>query len=49
VTPREVVLRAHNVLEDAQANVVGVVLNNANEVLPYYYDYNYYGYSSKEA
>ena len=49
VTPREVVLRAHHVLQDAHANVVGVVLNNANEVLPYYYDYNYYGYSSKEA
>jgi len=44
VTPREVVHRARNVLLDAHANVAGVVLNNASQVLPYYYDYKYYGY-----
>jgi len=44
VTPREVVHRARNVLQDAHANVAGVVLNNASQVLPYYYDYKYYGY-----
>jgi capsular exopolysaccharide synthesis family protein len=44
VTPREVVLRAKNVLDDSRANLVGVVLNNASQVLPYYYDYKYYGY-----
>jgi capsular exopolysaccharide synthesis family protein len=49
VTPREVVHRANNVLQDAHANIVGVVLNNANEVLPYYYDYEYYGYHQKDA
>jgi hypothetical protein len=25
--------------------MLGVVLNNAENVLPYYYDYGYYGYS----
>ncbi|HEX5132895.1 MAG TPA: CpsD/CapB family tyrosine-protein kinase [Candidatus Krumholzibacteria bacterium] len=44
VTPREVVQRTKNVLDDSRANLVGVVLNNATQVLPYYYDYKYYGY-----
>lgn len=47
VTPREVVSRTKNVLLDSRANVAGVVLNNANQVLPYYYDYSYYGYHEK--
>lgn len=46
-TPKNVALRARNILEDADANIIGVVVNNLSEVLPYYYDYNYYGYSSK--
>jgi hypothetical protein len=28
---------------------VGVILNNATQVLPYYYDYKYYGYSGQDA
>jgi capsular exopolysaccharide synthesis family protein len=44
VTPREVVQRTKNVLDDSRANVAGVILNNATQVLPYYYDYKYYGY-----
>ncbi|NIM19934.1 MAG: polysaccharide biosynthesis tyrosine autokinase [Candidatus Latescibacteria bacterium] len=44
VTPREVVLRARDVLLDSNAEILGVVLNNALEVLPYYYDYKYYEY-----
>jgi len=48
VTPREVVHRTNNVLQDSRANVTGVILNNANQVLPYYYDYNYYGYNQTE-
>jgi capsular exopolysaccharide synthesis family protein len=47
VTPREVAKRAKNVLLDSHATIGGVVLNNASLVLPYYYDYKYYGYSSK--
>jgi len=46
-TPRSVAIRAKKILQDADANIIGVVVNNLSEVLPYYYDYNYYGYSSK--
>jgi len=44
-TPRNVSLRAKNILLDANANLLGVVVNNMSEVLPYYYDYRYYGYT----
>jgi len=49
VTPREVVQRTKDVLDDSNANLVGVVLNNASQVLPYYYDYKYYGYTTRES
>jgi capsular exopolysaccharide synthesis family protein len=48
VTPREVVFRAQKVLEDSNAPIAGVVLNNATSVLPYFYDYKYYGSAYKE-
>ena len=47
-TPRNVSLRAKNILLDANANLLGVVVNNMSEVLPYYYDYRYYGYTEDE-
>ncbi len=47
-TPRKVVLRARNILLDAKADLLGVVVNNMSEVLPYYYDYRYYGYMESE-
>jgi hypothetical protein len=37
------VTRARNVLLDSNARIGGVVLNNASQALPYYYDYKYYG------
>ena len=43
-TPRKVAARARDILLDANANLLGVVVNNLSEVLPYYYDYRYYGY-----
>jgi len=46
-TPRNVALRAKNILLDANANLLGVVVNNLSEVLPYYYDYKYYGYQEQ--
>lgn len=46
-TPKNVALRAKKILQDADANIIGAVINNLSEVLPYYYDYNYYGYSRK--
>jgi capsular exopolysaccharide synthesis family protein len=47
VTPREVVQRTKNVLDDSDGNVIGCILNNATQVLPYYYDYKYYGYDQE--
>jgi capsular exopolysaccharide synthesis family protein len=49
VTPRELVVRARNVLHDVDANVIGVIVNNHAEVLPYYYDHKYYGYRDNPA
>jgi len=42
-TPRDVVVRARDTLSDANMNLIGVLVNNVSEVLPYYYDYKYYG------
>jgi capsular exopolysaccharide synthesis family protein len=47
-TPRNVSIRAKNILLDANANLLGVVVNNMSEVLPYYYDYRYYGYTEED-
>ena len=49
VTPRELVLRARDVLLDVDAKLLGIVVNNHAEVLPYYYDHKYYGYRDNEA
>lgn len=46
-TPRNVALRARDILLDAKANIIGAVVNNLSEVLPYYYDYKYYGYRER--
>jgi capsular exopolysaccharide synthesis family protein len=46
-TPRQVVRRARGLLTTVEANVLGVVVNNASEALPYYYDYKYYGYDEE--
>lgn len=43
-TPRDVVKRAHNFLTNSRIEVLGVVLNNLDEVLPYYYSPRYYSY-----
>ncbi len=44
-TQREVILRAASIVEKADTAIVGVVLNNMDSVLPYYYNHSYYGYS----
>ncbi len=44
--PRAVVKRAAGMIRDSGARLLGVVVNNLDEVLPYYYDYTYYGYES---
>ena len=43
-TAREVVIRAVDIMQSNRANVLGVVLNNARNRLPYYYDYSHYHY-----
>jgi len=43
-TPREIVKRSVNFLHNSRVKVLGVVLNNLEEVLPYYYKSKHYGY-----
>ncbi len=43
-TQREIVQRAVEILDGGRKTIVGVVLNNMNHILPYHYDYRYYGY-----
>ena len=43
-TQREVVNRAVNLLKNAGVSLLGVVLNDYEDVLPYYYKDRYYGY-----
>ena len=45
LTHRDVAQRGVEILRSAGANILGVVANNLAEVLPYYYDQKYYGYS----
>jgi Mrp family chromosome partitioning ATPase len=44
-TRRDVVLRGKKILEDVGAKMVGVIVNNADDVLPYHYGHQYYRYS----
>jgi len=50
-TFQQVVMRAIEVLKEAQANVLGVVLNDMKGMLPYYYQPKYYNgeYYSEES
>jgi len=43
-TQHEVVSRAVDIIDTSRDKVLGVVLNNMNNSLTYYYDYSYYGY-----
>lgn len=47
-TQKPVVKRAINLLKDARINVLGIVLNNMNHILPYYYDHKFYDYEYSE-
>jgi capsular exopolysaccharide synthesis family protein len=48
-TPREVGQRGISILEKAQANILGVVVNDLPEVLPYHYRYKYYKYYTNKS
>jgi capsular exopolysaccharide synthesis family protein len=43
-TQREVVIRATEILRSQSRKMLGVVMNNMTNQLPYYYDYSHYGY-----
>jgi len=43
-TQRAVVERAIGILDPGRSHILGVILNNMNNCLPYYYDHSYYGY-----
>ncbi|MEE8577007.1 MAG: CpsD/CapB family tyrosine-protein kinase [candidate division Zixibacteria bacterium] len=47
-TQRELVERAVGIIDPAQNKVLGVVLNNMNHSLPYYFDYDYYHYDYRQ-
>ena len=42
-TPRQVLKRAMALLGDFRSRLLGVIVNNYERRLPYYYDYRYYG------
>ena len=43
-TQKEIGKRAIEILSNSQVRLLGVIMNNMKEVLPYYYNYKYYGY-----
>ncbi len=43
-TQRQIILRAKEIMAGTANKILGVVLNNADNSLPYYYDHGYYGY-----
>ncbi len=45
-TPLTHIRRMRDILEPVSAKVSGVIVNNATEGLPYYYEYRYYGYET---
>ncbi len=47
-TPVTLLRRTKQVLEPFSAKIAGLVLNNASDRLPYYYEHRYYGYRSDE-
>ncbi len=47
-TSKHVVQRAIDMFKDVKVEISGIILNNLNNILPYYYDYDYYGYKYYE-
>ena len=45
-TQREVANRAINLMKNTGVNLLGIILNDFESVLPYYYNDSYYGYQS---
>lgn len=49
VTQRAIVSRARDLLAHHNGKLVGVIMNNMKNSLPYYYNQNYYGYNYKSS
>lgn len=47
-TQRDVVKRARDILSSSTDRILGVVLNNSEDSLPYYYSHEYYGYDYRQ-
>jgi capsular exopolysaccharide synthesis family protein len=47
-TPKEVIKRAVTILQQAKCKLLGVVLNDKGDILPYYYHGSYYRYSYQQ-
>lgn len=49
-TQKEIVQRARDIILKAEANIIGIILNNVQKALPYHYGNEYYGhyYSHKK-
>jgi tyrosine-protein kinase Etk/Wzc len=43
-THKDVVRRAVELMRNSGLNILGTIINNQKGVLPYYYEYKYYGY-----
>jgi len=43
-TSKRIIKRALEMMQSVEVNVCGIIINNMNNVLPYYYDYKHYGY-----
>ncbi|MCM2271894.1 MAG: CpsD/CapB family tyrosine-protein kinase [candidate division Zixibacteria bacterium] len=48
-TQRDIVQRATSILHSSTNKLLGVILNNADGSLPYYYNHDYYGYDYKQS
>jgi capsular exopolysaccharide synthesis family protein len=48
-TSRHVIKRAVNMFSDVKVNISGIILNNMKNVLPFYFDHDYYGYKYFES
>ncbi len=47
-TQRDIAMRARDILASSTNRILGVVLNNCDDSLPYYYSHEYYGYDYRQ-
>jgi capsular exopolysaccharide synthesis family protein len=47
-TQKPVIHRGIRLLRDAKIDILGIILNNMHQVLPYYYDHGFYKYEYRQ-